>query len=83
MKDQELEKAVDMVNQPVHYNSGQYEVLDVIKDWLTEEEFRGYIKGNLIKYIARERWKNGDEDMFKAEFYLHYLNTDGEKGVKK
>lgn len=72
----------DMVNQPAHYNMGKYEVLDVIKDWLTPEEFRGYIKGNLIKYISRERLKNGDEDMKKAEFYLHYLNTDGEKGVK-
>lgn len=73
---------VDMVNQPIHYNAGQYEVLDVIKDWLTEEEFRGYIKGNMIKYIARERYKNGDEDMQKAEFYIHYLNTGGEKGIK-
>lgn len=75
-------KPHDMVNQPAHYNMGKYEVLDVIKDWLTPEEFRGYTKGNLIKYVARERLKNGDEDMEKAEFYLHYFNTDGEKGVK-
>lgn len=77
-----VEAAPDMVNQPAHYNMGKYEVIDVIKDWLTPEEFRGYTKGNLIKYVARERLKNGDEDMEKAEFYLHYFNTDGEKGVK-
>lgn len=64
---------VDMVNSPKHYTSGQYEVIDVIKDWLTPEEFRGYIKGNTIKYVSRERHKNGDEDMLKTIFYLNYL----------
>lgn len=63
----------DVVNHPSHYTSGKFEVIEYIKDQLTEEEFRGYIKGNLIKYISRERHKNGDEDLKKAEFYLHYL----------
>lgn len=63
----------DMVNSPKHYTSGQYEVIDVIKDWLTEEEFRGYIKGNTLKYVSRERYKNGDEDLLKTIFYLNYL----------
>lgn len=74
---------VDMVNSPAHYTKGQYEVVDVIKDWLTPEEFRGYIKGNTIKYVSRERYKNGDEDLFKTIFYLNYLmngqKSDGRK----
>ena len=73
----------DMVNSPKHYTDGQFEVIDVIKDWLTEEEFRGYIKGNTIKYVSRERLKNGDEDLFKTLFYLNYLmngvKSDGRK----
>ena len=73
----------DMVNSPSHYTKGQYEVIDVIKDWLTPEEFRGYIKGNTIKYVSRERYKNGDEDLFKTIFYLNYLmnhkKSDGRK----
>lgn len=74
MEKAELKPAkIDMVNSPNHYTAGQFEVIDVIKDWLTEEEFRGYIKGNLIKYIARERLKNGDEDIKKSIFYLNYL----------
>ena len=63
----------DMVNQPKHYNSGKFETLDVIKDALTEEEFRGYIKGNILKYTIRERHKNQDEDLRKSLFYLNYL----------
>ena len=66
----------DVVNHPNHYTSGKFEVIEYIKDQLTEEEFRGYIKGNLIKYISRERHKNGDEDLKKAEFYIHYLMKD-------
>jgi len=63
----------DKVNHPNHYKSGAIEVIDYIKDQLTPDEFRGYIKGNLLKYISRERHKNGDEDLKKAQFYLNFL----------
>ena len=72
----QMSEVEDKVNHPSHYTSGKFEVIEYIKDQLTEEEFRGYIKGNLIKYISRERHKNGDEDLKKAEFYLHYLMKD-------
>ena len=62
--------AQDNVNHPRHYNSGKFEVIDVIKDQLSPEEFRGYIKGNVLKYIMRERLKGGNEDLKKADKYL-------------
>jgi NTP pyrophosphatase (non-canonical NTP hydrolase) len=68
---EELE--ADMVNHPVHYNTGKIEVIEIIKDQLTEEEFRGYIKANVLKYITRERHKNGLEDLKKAAWYLNEL----------
>ena len=68
----------DSVSSPTHYTQGNIETIDFIKEKLTEEEFRGYIKGNVLKYISRESLKNGDDDLQKAEWYLHYLNT-GEK----
>jgi hypothetical protein len=69
-----IQAGTDMVNSPKHYTEDkEFEVIDVIRDWLTPEEFRGYIKGNNIKYIARERLKNGDEDIKKTIFYLNYL----------
>jgi hypothetical protein len=64
---------IDNVNSPAHYTVGQIECIDYIQDKLTEEEFRGYIKGNVLKYITREKHKNGDEDLRKAKWYLDRL----------
>ena len=66
----------DMVNHPPHYTSGNIECIEAIKAALTPDEFRGYIKGNAIKYCWRERTKGGDESLRKAVWYLNRL-TDG------
>jgi hypothetical protein len=66
----------DMVNHPSHYTAGDIECIDAIKAALTEEEFRGYCKGNALKYIWREKHKGGDESMKKAEWHLNKLTRD-------
>lgn len=38
-----------------------------------EEGFDGYCKGNVVKYIFREKKKNGIEDLKKARAYLDLL----------
>lgn len=63
----------DNVNHPKHYTSGKIEVIKIMEDQLTPEEYRGYIKGQVIKYITRERYKNGLEDLEKAYWYLGRL----------
>ena len=63
----------DNVNHPKHYTTGEIECIAYIEDKLTSEEFRGYIKGNVIKYITRERNKGGDEDLKKAKWYIDRL----------
>ena len=60
----------DNVNHPEHYTQGGIECIDAIEAALTPEEFRGYCKGNALKYIWRERMKGGDESIAKAEWYL-------------
>lgn len=65
--------AKDMVNHPDHYTSGKIEVIDIMEDQLSPEEYRGYIKGQVIKYITRESHKNGLEDLKKAQWYLNRL----------
>lgn len=72
----------DVVNHPIHYNSGSIEVIDFIKDQLTPEEFKGYIKGNVIKYMARERHKGGIEDLRKADKYLQMYLERVEEELK-
>ncbi len=59
----------DPVNHPAHY-VGAIETIDYIRDKLTPDEFVGYCKGNVLKYISRERLKNGKQDLEKAAVYL-------------
>ena len=64
---------VDNVNHPEHYTSGGVECIDAIQAALTPEEFRGFLKGNVIKYTWRERLKAGVESLQKAQWYLNKL----------
>lgn len=64
----------DNVNSPNHYKLAglDVEVIDVIRASMSPEEFKGYCKGNVIKYVTRENKKNGMEDLRKAKKYLEY-----------
>lgn len=64
----------DQVNHPPHYTQGGIECIDAIQAALTKDEFRGYCKGNALKYVWRERSKGGDQDLRKAEWYLKRLS---------
>lgn len=64
---------IDNVNHPAHYNTGNIEVINYIKDKLSYDEFTGYLTGNILKYISRYKHKNGIEDLKKAQWYLNYL----------
>lgn len=63
----------DSINSPDHYTQGGIECIEAIQAALTTEEFRGYCKGNALKYIWRERHKGGTESLEKAAWYLDYL----------
>lgn len=64
----------DSVNSPSHYGQGNIEAIEYIEDVLTEEEFIGYLRGNIAKYLHRFRYKGkAKEDLQKAEWYLKKL----------
>lgn len=63
----------DNVNNPPHYTAGKVECIEAIEAALTPEEFRGYLKGNIIKYVWRERFKGGRESIAKAGWYQQNL----------
>ena len=75
-------KTYDVVQRPAHYNAGDIECIDGIKAMLTEQEFIGYLRGNSLKYRWRYPYKNGIEDLLKAEWYetrlLGVLRGDGQ-----
>lgn len=72
-KEIEEVKRKDPVNHPAHYGQGKIECIDYIEDFLTREEFIGYLRGNIAKYMHRWRYKNKDEDLKKARWYLDRL----------
>lgn len=69
----------DQVQHPSHYNDGGVECIDAIEASMTPEEFIGFLKGNVIKYLWRYRLKNGLQDLKKADWYLTKLENKYEK----
>lgn len=60
---------------PQHYKVfPDAQALDIIKASLTEEEFKGFLKGNFLKYRLRAGYK-GDiqEDIQKSHVYRDWL----------
>jgi hypothetical protein len=68
--------AYQIVEQPDaptdHYRQGDIECIDAIRAALTDEEWRGYCKGNVLKYTWREKHKGGDGSLVKAQDYLRW-----------
>lgn len=62
----------DPVN-PSHYTSSKIECIDAIESALSPEEFKGFLRGNIIKYNWRCMQKNGAEDLKKSMWYLDRL----------
>jgi len=68
------EPKIDVVNSPPHYKVGGIEVIDFIKAKLTPEEFRGYLKGNVLKYTSRAGHKDDvTQDIGKLVWYANKL----------
>lgn len=72
----------DNVNHPPHYTVGDIECIDAIKASMSEEAYRGYLKGAVLKYLWRYVYKNKPkEDIDKAQWYLSRLQEElGEDG---
>jgi hypothetical protein len=72
----------DNIN-PDHYKSGGIELIDVLEAKLGLQGFKGFLAGNVLKYVVRYDKKNGVEDLQKALWYLNKLigtvEKDGEQ----
>jgi protein 1.7 len=67
----------DNVNSPAHYKQGGIECIEAIKASMSEEGFRDYLKGNVMKYIWRYEHKGkAIEDIEKAIWYLNKLKDE-------
>lgn len=64
---------------PSHYLESEIftlEPIEVMKSAMTPEAYRGFLVGNVIKYVYRYRGKNGVEDLEKAKAYIDFLKAD-------
>lgn len=71
----------DNVSHPAHYTRGDIECIEAIEAALGPEQFKGYLRGNILKYVWRYPNKGGSEDLEKARWYLHQL-IEAEGGVR-
>lgn len=63
-----------MVEQPPHYNQGGVECIVAIEASMSSEGFKGYLKGNVLKYMWRYEQKGRSfQDLSKAKWYLEKL----------
>ena len=57
-----------------HYRELQIQPWDAMRAWMTPAEFRGFLRGNAIKYLARCDKKGAlVEDLRKARHYIDKL----------
>lgn len=75
----------DPVNSPQHYNAGGVECIEAIEASMSPEEFKGYLKGNAMKYLWRYNLKgNAVQDLQKCIWYTQRLQkvlNNGAQGL--
>lgn len=63
----------DPIHNPSHYTNGGIEFIEVLRAKLSSDEFRGFLKGNVIKYTLRAEHKDGAQDYAKGARYAQWL----------
>jgi len=59
-----------------YYDFGGLETIDIIKSKLSQEQYAGFLRGNIIKYMCRAGYKQGTlaaQDYEKAAYYSQKL----------
>lgn len=72
-------KDADLVNHPTHYEYAGFQVIDIIEAVLPSDWAKGFLLGNVIKYLLRCFRKNGSENLHKAKWYLDRLCSQLDK----
>jgi hypothetical protein len=75
----------DPVHSPIHYAAGLIECIEAIEASMSPEAFKGFLKGNIQKYVWRYETKGGIESLQKAQWYLTRLiaTVEVEEGRKQ
>ena len=65
----------EAVNHPLHYGGDTtYECVKVLKAWMSADEYRGFLRGNAIKYLCRTGKKDEIvQELKKSAWYINKL----------
>ena len=77
----QIEEDKKDIDHPARYNGGsEYECYKVLQNWLTEEQYKGFLLGNSLKYLCRLGKKdNNVQELNKARWYLDKLIEEESK----
>lgn len=65
---------MDNVQKPKHYEGRNgMQAIEIVRNFATVEQEKGFYLGNVIKYTTRYQNKNGVEDLKKAKKNLEWL----------
>lgn len=80
MTEEELNK--EEIDHPERYGGDTvYECIKVLKAWVSDEEYKGFLRCNAIKYLCRVGKKDeAVQELKKARWYLDKLIEAYEKG---
>lgn len=81
LQEQIQEERKEEVNHPERYGGDTtYECIKVLKAWLSLEQYKGFLRGNTIKYLCRVGKKDETvQELKKAKWYLERLIEEEEK----
>lgn len=72
--EEDQKKADDVQVGGSHYKDMPVQPWTVMQAVLSADEFRGFLKGNIIKYAMRQGRKDGSDDAGKLQHYLQKLH---------
>jgi Protein of unknwon function (DUF3310) len=59
----------DIINKPNHYHQGGIDIYEIMQAKMSPEEYKGFCKGNVLKYLLRADLKGKPiEDLKKLRF---------------
>lgn len=73
VKDMNSYEYLEYLRNQEHYEKNGIQPIDIMKANFTPEEYTGFLKGNVLKYLLRYKHKNGVEDLAKAQVYIGWL----------
>jgi len=72
MSHYEREESIYIQDTPSHYDKS-IQPWEYMESIMSEEAYKGYLQGNVIKYVSRFDDKGGLQDLIKCGHYLSKL----------